>query len=107
MQLRVVKGKGAKDRYVAMPDCLLELLRIYYKTYRPQGYLFNGKYKASRWANRSAQHAIKCARTDAGIGRAVSPHVLRHCYATHHRNQADPGGSSVPDADLGRAMLRM
>jgi site-specific recombinase XerD len=84
MQLRVVKGKGAKDRYVAMPDCLLELLRTYYKTYRPQGYLFNGKYKGSRWANRSAQHAIECARTDAGIGRAVSPHVLRHCYATHH-----------------------
>jgi len=69
---------------VAIPGCLLELLRVYYKTYRPQDYLFNGKYKGSRWANRSAQHAIECARTDAGIGRAVSPHVLRHCYATHH-----------------------
>jgi site-specific recombinase XerD len=84
MQLRVMKGKGAKDRYVVIPDCLLELLRTYYKTYRPKGYLFNGKYKGSRWANRSAQHALECARTDAGIGRSVSPHVLRHCYATHH-----------------------
>ncbi len=43
MQLRVRKGKGAKDRYVVLPECLLELLRRYYKTYRPEGYLFNGK----------------------------------------------------------------
>jgi site-specific recombinase XerD len=84
MQLRVRKGKGAKDRYVVIPDCLLEVLRTYYKSYRPEAYLFNGKYKGSRWANRSAQYAIHCARMDAGIGRPVSPHVLRHCYATHH-----------------------
>jgi integrase/recombinase XerD len=83
-QLKVSRGKGAKDRYVAMPSCLLELLRTYYRIYRPQKYLFNGKYRASRWANRSAQHALQQARKEAGIDRAVSPHVLRHCYATHH-----------------------
>ena len=83
-QLKVSRGKGAKDRYVAMPSCLLELLRTYYRIYRPQKYLFNGKYRSSRWANRSAQHALQQARKGAGIDRAVSPHVLRHCYATHH-----------------------
>lgn len=83
-QIRVVKGKGAKDRYVALPQCLLELLRNYYRVYHPQRYLFNGKHKGTQWAQRSAQHAVEQARLQAGIGRTVSPHVLRHCYATHH-----------------------
>lgn len=83
-QLRVIKGKGAKDRYVNLPEALLELLRTYYRTYRPQKYLFNGKYGGTRWANRSAQYAIGQARRAARIERPVSPHVLRHCYATHH-----------------------
>lgn len=39
-QVRVVKGKGAKDRYVELPECLLHLLRQYYRAYRPQVYLF-------------------------------------------------------------------
>jgi site-specific recombinase XerD len=83
-QVRVVKGKGAKDRYVQLPDCLLLLLRSYFRAYRPEGYLFNGKYRSSRWANRSAQHAISQAREGAAITRPVSAHILRHCYATHH-----------------------
>ena len=83
-QIRVVKGKGAKDRYVALPQCLLDLLRNYYRVYHPQRYLFNGKHKGTQWAQRSAQHAVEQARLQAGIGRTVSPHVLRHCYATHH-----------------------
>jgi len=84
LQLRVVKGKGAKCRYVCMPPCLLGVLRDYYRASRPEVYLFNGKYRASRWAARSAQHALQQARESAGIAREVSPHVLRHCYATHH-----------------------
>ena len=79
-QIRVVKGKGAKDRYVALPQCLLELLRNYYRVYHPQRYLFNGKHKGTQWAQRSAQHAVEQARLQAGIGRTVSPHILRHCY---------------------------
>ena len=83
-QLHVVKGKGSKDRYVSMPTALLDILRTYYQVYRPEKYLFNGKHRSSRWANRSAQHAVEQARRAAGIDRTVSPHVLRHCYATHH-----------------------
>lgn len=84
LQLRVLKGKGAKDRYVQFPQCLLELLRDYYRFCRPQTYLFEGKYVGCRWATRSVQWAIKRAQSDAGVSRQVSAHVFRHCYATHH-----------------------
>ena len=80
----MIKGKGAKDRYVEMPIELLKLLREYYKVYRPKEYLFNGKYLGCLWANRSAQWSIYQAREASGIAQRVSPHVFRHCYATHH-----------------------
>ena len=83
-QIRVVKGKGAKDRYVSFPSSILEILRSYYRSYRPVRYLFNGKQVGSQWAQRSAQHALEQARTRAKITRTVSPHILRPCYATHH-----------------------
>lgn len=83
-QVRVVKGKGAKDRYVELPECLLHLLRQYFRAYRPRVYLFNGKVSGEPWAKRSAQWSIQHARSTAGIERVISPHVLRHCYATHH-----------------------
>ena len=83
-QLRVVKGKGKKDRYVNLPEALLLLLRAYYRRCKPVKYLFNGSYRGSRWANRSAQVAVEQAAIHAKIIRPVSPHVLRHCYATHH-----------------------
>jgi len=84
LQIRIVKGKGAKDRYVEMPPCLLQLLREYYRAYRPKHLLFNGKLVGRPWAQRSAQWSIHNARKAAGVEREVSPHVFRHCYATHH-----------------------
>ena len=79
-----IKGKGAKDRYVDIPECLLLLLRHYYKMYRPHTYLFNGAAKGERLAPRSAQHLIKQTCKTAKIQKSVSPHTFRHCYATHH-----------------------
>ena len=84
LQIRIVKGKGAKDRYVEMPPCLLTLLRDYYRAYRPKYLLFNGKRIGQPWAKRSAQWSIQNARAASGVEREVSPHVFRHCYATHH-----------------------
>ena len=84
LQIRIIKGKGAKDRYVELPPCLLALLREYYRAYRPKNLLFNGKRVGQPWAQRSAQWAIKNARSAAGVERTVSPHVFRHCYATDH-----------------------
>ncbi len=83
-QLLIAKGKGAKDRYVDIPDCLLDLLRHYYKLYRPIKYLFNGEQRGTVLAPRSAQHLIKAICKRANIQKNVSPHTFRHCYATHH-----------------------
>ena len=83
-QLLIARGKGAKDRYVDIPDCLLVLLRHYYKMYRPLVYLFNGKLRTDPLAPRSAQYLIKETCKLAKIQKAVSPHTFRHCYATHH-----------------------
>lgn len=84
LQIRVEKGKGAKDRYVFFPECLLDLLRSYYRVYRPVGYLFNGKVSGEPWSPRTAQWSIQSARDRIGMERLVSPHIFRHCYATHH-----------------------
>ena len=83
-QLLVVKGKGAKDRYVDIPDCLLDLMRAYYRAYKPNIYLFNGKDRNYPLAPRSAQHLVKQIAKKVGITQNVSPHVFRHSYATHH-----------------------
>lgn len=83
-KLLVVRGKGAKDRYIDLPEKTLQLLRDYYRAYRPVSFMFYGKLKTEAWAARSAQHALQQAANRAKIIQPVSPHVLRHCYATHH-----------------------
>jgi site-specific recombinase XerD len=84
LKIRVIKGKGAKDRYVDIPLYLLDLLRDYYRMYHPKVWLFNGKRIGEQWSNRAAQRCIQLARLSAGIDHSITPHVLRHCYATHH-----------------------
>jgi len=84
LQVRVRGGKGGKDRYVVIPQCLLQILRVYYKAYKPKLYLFNGRKKGSRYSPRSAQWCIIRARQQANITKKATIHTLRHCYATHH-----------------------
>jgi len=83
-QLLVKNGKGAKDRYVDVPDCLLVLLRHYYKLYRPNVYLFNGAIKTESYSATSARRLIEKAAKNINLQKHISPHVFRHCYATHH-----------------------
>jgi len=83
-QIRVSKGKGSKDRYITIPDCLLDLLRNYWKRYRPKVYLFNGLKSGSRFSNRAAQWSMIRAKEKAKMTKPASIHTLRHCYATHH-----------------------
>ena len=83
LQIRVNKGKGHKDRCVQIPQCLLDLLRTYYKRCKPKHYLFNG-YKETSFSRRAAQWSIVQARKKAGINKTATIHTLRHCYATHH-----------------------
>ena len=84
MSLRVLDGKGHKDRYTLLsPECL-DMLRFYFRAYRPEGGLiFNGKNKGTKWSDKGAQEAIRQARRKAKLPEFVTAHTLRHCFATH------------------------
>lgn len=83
-QIRVRKGKGAKDRYIQVPDCLIDILERYYYAYKPTKYLFNGYTKGARYATSSGQWTMRQAKKKARISKQASIHTLRHAYATHH-----------------------
>lgn len=82
MQVLIKRSKGKKDRYVNLPDSLLEDLRTYYIEYKPKKYLFEGAY-VEQYSIRSAQEVFKSALKKAGIKKPVGIHSLRHSYATH------------------------
>jgi site-specific recombinase XerD len=81
-QLRVTRGKGSKERIVPLSPRLLTELRIYWTEYRPTLYLFPGKTPSRPYAATSIQKAIKAAARRAKILKTVTPHVMRHSYAT-------------------------
>ena len=81
--LHVHAGKGRKDRLIPLPDSLLALLRNYWRVYRPDEWLFAGETKGTHVDVRTIQRAVKDAAAAAGIHKHVTPHVLRHCFATH------------------------
>ena len=87
MVLRVERGKGGVDREVPLSPTLLTALREYYRWMRPQTYLFPGTKDGWRTdkpiTSKVIWDAVRCAARAAGITRRVSPHTLRHSYATH------------------------
>ena len=84
MCVRVVQGKGARDRYVPLAEELLEQLREYWHAVRPREWLFSAARDASRSLDtKSAQRWYYLARDAAGITKVGGIHTLRHCYATH------------------------
>ena len=83
MIICVEQGKGRKDRYVMLSPHLLELLRAWYKAARPQGWLFPGMNPVNPMTTRQLRRACHAAAHMAEIGKPVSPHTLRHSFATH------------------------
>ncbi len=84
MCIRVVGGKGGKDRYTPLTVTLLEALRLYWRAYRPRHWLFPGTRDPSQPFNDSAlQRIYHRSRERAGITKQGGVHTLRHCYATH------------------------
>jgi integrase/recombinase XerD len=83
MMLRVEQGKGRKDRQAMLSPVLLELLRDWYRIGRPQGWLFPGRDPASPMTTRQLTRACHVAADMAEIKKRVTPHTLRHCFATH------------------------
>jgi site-specific recombinase XerD len=87
MMLRVVQGKGGIDREVPLSKKLLGALREYYRWMRPETYLFPGTVNHSRAdkpiTEKIVWQAVHEATIRAGIKKRVTPHTLRHCFATH------------------------
>lgn len=76
-------AKGKKDRIVPLSPRILEMLREYFKAYRPEHYLFEGQIKGAPYDARSLQTVLKQAVKKTGIAKPVTLHWLRHSYATH------------------------
>jgi len=83
MTLRVEQGKGQRDRYVMLSPQLLELLRDWWRASRPQVWLFPGQNPINPMTPRQLNRAVHAAKDLAGISKRVSPHTLRHSFATH------------------------
>ena len=83
MVIRVEQGKGHKDRNAMLSASLLELLRAWWRVARPEGWLFPGQNPVNPMTTRQLNRACHAAAQAAGIDRNVSPHILRHSFATH------------------------
>lgn len=83
MLIRVEQGKGRKDRYVMLSPDLLVLLRDWWRSARPMGWLFPGRDPGQPITARQLDRACKAAAATAALGKRVSMHTLRHSFATH------------------------
>jgi site-specific recombinase XerD len=87
MMVHIRQGKGGHDRDVPLSPKLLQTLRVYWRWMKPKTYLFPGTVKNWRAdvpiSTKLPWEACREAAQRAGITKHVSPHTLRHCYATH------------------------
>ena len=81
--LRIEQGKGRKDRFAMLSPQLLELLRDWYRIARPAVWLFPGRDPMLPLTTRQFARAVHAAANIAGIKKRVTPHTLRHSFATH------------------------
>lgn len=82
MVIHIRQAKGAKDRLAPLSAKMLEVLRDYYKEYKPKLYLFEGQF-SYKYSATSIQSIIKQLAAKANVNRRVYPHLIRHCFATH------------------------
>jgi site-specific recombinase XerD len=84
MRIKVVGGKGNKDRYTLLSSFALTTLREYFRQHRPATYLFEGKQKGKSMHTRSIEFNVEVAMKQAGFkDKGFSAHTLRHSFATH------------------------
>lgn len=83
MQIFIDQGKGNKDRYTLLSQANLNILRKYFKQYKPQHWLFEGVPSDKHISSRSIQRIFKTSKDKAGITKKASLHSLRHSFATH------------------------
>ena len=84
MVIHLRQGKRKKDRYVMLGEQLLLCLRQYYRSERPKGpWMFPGKRAGVPVGSRGIQQAVHKAAEACGISKRVTPHSMRHAFATH------------------------
>jgi integrase/recombinase XerD len=84
MCIKVVQGKGAKDRFTILSQSVLQELRAYYLICKPAVYLFNGSSKGRPISHRSIQHLVQKSLVQAGLNdKNYTVHTIRHSFATH------------------------
>ena len=81
-QIAIKGGKGRKDRYVIMAESFIPLLNNYLNTYMPEKYFAEG-LRGRKYTPGSVRNFLKRSCELAGIKKKVTPHTLRHSYATH------------------------
>ncbi len=82
MLVFVAHAKGNKDRYTILSETTLTDLREYYKQWQPKYYLFEG-IKGKQYSSSSIGNIVNQAAKKSGITKKVTPHMLRHSFATH------------------------
>jgi integrase/recombinase XerD len=84
MLIHVREGKRSKDRYVMLGQRLLDVLRVYFRTARPPGpHLFPGAFPGRPITTSAVERVLKKAVVACGFTKRVTPHSLRHGFATH------------------------
>ncbi len=83
MLLIIRRAKGRKDRVIPISEKTVDMLRNYYKAYKPQTWLFEGQNRGEKYSAQSLQRVLKNALAKAQIRKPATLHWLRHSYATH------------------------
>lgn len=83
MVVRIVAGKGEKDRYVMLSAKLLEILRSYWRATHPKEWLFPGVIPGRPITSNAVGLACENAHRLSGLSKPVTPHSLRHAFAVH------------------------
>jgi len=84
MRIKVVQGKGSKDRYTILSEQVLQELRAYYIIYKPKEYLFNGCKAGRPISMRNIQHLVQKGVAQIGLeSKNYTVHTIRHSFATH------------------------
>jgi len=81
--IHVRSGKGGKDRPTVLAGVAIEALRVYLRWFKKDDWLFPGGREEAHLSTRSVEKFIAAARLRAGIAKHVTPHSLRHAFATH------------------------
>lgn len=83
MVIRVEQGKGQKDRYTLLSPKLLEMFRNWWRVERPEEWLFPGGRPGTHIGKHTVEAACQKAHRLCGIPKPITPHSLRHAFATH------------------------